>query len=202
VAWLRRARRYLFEGLALVAPTAATLWVLWWLFRKVDGILGPRFDPILGRSAPGLGIVALVLILIVIGWLTERALGRRLANLWDWTLEHIPVARPIYRGSRRIVQAVMGQESRAFKEAVLLEFPQPGTWVVAFVTGQPPDRIQEDLGEDSVTVFLPTAPNPMSGFLLMAPRSKVRTLDVDTEEAMTFVLSMGSVAMVERVPRP
>ena len=134
--------------------------------------------------------------------MTERALGRRLANLWDWTLEHIPVARPIYRGSRRIVQAVMGRESRAFKEAVLLEFPQPGTWVVAFVTGQPPDRIREDLGEDSVTVFLPTAPNPMSGFLLMAPRSKVRTLDVDTEEAMTFVLSMGSVAMVERVPRP
>ncbi len=198
MAWFRRIRRYLLEGLALVAPTAATLWVLWWVFTRLDGILGPRFDPILGRSAPGLGLATLILLLVAIGWMTERTLGRRLTNLWDWTLEHIPVARPIYRGSRRIVQAVVGQEARAFKEAVLFEYPQPGTWAIAFVTGRAPARIRDELGEDSITLFLPTAPNPMSGFLLMVSRSQVRSLDVDTEEAMTFVLSMGAVPIQER----
>jgi len=184
-----------------VAPTAATLWVLWWLFRRLDGILGPSIDPFFGRSAPGLGLVALVFLLVAIGWLTERTLGRRLANLWDWSLEHLPIARPIYRGTRRIVQAVVGQEARAFKETVLFEYPQPGTWAIAFVTGRAPAEIRDELGEDSITLFLPTAPNPMSGFLLMVPRSSVRSLDVDTEEAMTFVLSMGSVSMEGRSKR-
>jgi uncharacterized membrane protein len=198
----KRPRRYFFGGLALVAPIGATLWVLWWLFRRLDGILGPYLDPVLGRSAPGLGILTLVLALIAVGWLAERTLGRRLTAIWEWTVAHVPVARPVYRGSRRLVEAMVGQDAKAFKEAVLLEYPRRGVWSVAFVTGSTPDDLKDEVGEDGLTVFLPTAPNPMSGFLLVVPREDVRPLAVSTEDAMTFVLSMGSVSLEGRTLRP
>ncbi|NNF37222.1 MAG: DUF502 domain-containing protein [Gemmatimonadetes bacterium] len=198
---MRRIRRYLLEGLALVVPIGATAWILLWLFRRLDGILGPYLDPVLGRSAPGLGIIALVALLVAIGWLAERTLGRRATQLWTRTVERVPLVRPLYRGSRRIVQAVLGEESRAFKETVLFEYPHPGTWSVGFVTGKAPPGLPEAVGSPAVTVFLPTAPNPLSGFLLIMPRARTHPLSIPPDEALTFVLSMGSASIDPEGPR-
>jgi len=189
---MRRIRRYLLEGLALIVPIGATAWILLWLFRRLDGILAPYIEPILGRPAPGLGIVALVVLLVSVGWLAELAIGRRLTRLWELAVERVPIVRPLYRGTRRIVEAVVGEDSRAFKEAVLFEYPSPGTWSVGFVTGEAPGELPEEVETPAVTVFLPTAPNPMSGFLLIVPRSRTHTLSLPPDEALTFVLSMGS----------
>jgi uncharacterized membrane protein len=198
---MRRLRRYLLEGLALVVPIGATAWILVWLFRRLDGILGPYLDPVLGRSTPGLGILALLALLIAIGWLAERTLGRRATQLWTRTVERVPVVRPLYRGSRRIVQAVLGEESRAFKEAVLFEYPQPGMWSVGFVTGKAPAGLPDAVDSPAVTVFLPTAPNPMSGFLLIVPKARTHPLSIPPDEALTFVLSMGSAPIEPAVGR-
>jgi uncharacterized membrane protein len=192
---MKRIRRFLLEGLALVVPVGATLWVLWWLFSRLDRILGGYFEALLGRPIPGLGLVALILLLILTGLFTERALGRRLTRLWEWVVDHVPVARPVYRGSRRIVESLVGQDAQAFKKAVLCEYPSPGTWAVAFLTGPAPRDARDLVGRDSVTVFLPTAPNPMSGFLLVLPRSRIRELPVAPEAAFTFVVSMGAVPL-------
>jgi len=194
---MNRFRRYLLEGLALVVPVAATVWVLSWLFTRLDGILGQALAPLVGRPVPGLGIVILVILLVAVGWLTERALGRRVTKLWEGLVERVPVARPVYRGSRRLLQSLVDREGQSFKRAVLCEFPQPGIWSIAFVTGPVPDQLREDVGDDAVTVYLPTAPNPMSGFLLVVPAAKTRPLATPVESAFTFVVSMGSVAMTD-----
>ena len=192
---MKRVRRFLLEGLALVVPVAATVWILWWLFTSVDWILGRTLAPMLGRDVPGLGLVVLLAGLVAIGWLTERALGRRATQLWESLVARVPVARPVYRASRRMLLSVLAQDSRSFQRAVLCEYPSAGTWSIAFVTGDVPDALIQDVGTDGVTVFLPTAPNPMSGFLLVVPREKVRPLDVPVESAFTFVVSMGAVPM-------
>lgn len=192
---MRRLRRYLLEGLALTVPIGATAWILLWLFRSLDGILGPYLEALPGGYAPGLGIVTLLGLLIVVGWLAERTLGRRATRLWDRTVERVPLVRPLYRGSRRVVQAILGEESRAFKEAVLFEYPQPGMWSVGFVTGSAPTDLPGIGDVPAVTVFLPTAPNPMSGFLLIVPRSRTFPLAIPPDEALTFVLSMGSASI-------
>ena len=192
---MRRLRRFLLEGLALMVPIGATAWILLWLFRRLDGILGPYLDPVLGRSAPGLGIVALLAHLVAVGWLAERTLGRRVTQLWTRAVERVPVVRPIYKGTSRIVQAVVGEESRAFKEAVLFEYPQPGVWSVGFVTGAAPALLPDAVDSPAVTIFLPTAPNPLSGFLLIVPKAKTHPLPIPPDEALTFVLSMGSAAL-------
>jgi uncharacterized membrane protein len=197
---MKRLRRFLLEGIALVVPVSATMWALWWLFTRLDRILGGYFESLLGRSFPGLGLVALLLLLLVTGFLTERALGRRMTLIWEWIVDHVPVARPVYRGSRRVVGSLVGQDAEAFKKAVLCEYPTPGTWAVAFLTGPAPADAHDLVGSDAVTVFLPTAPNPMSGFLLVVPKDKVYELPVPPEEAFTFVLSMGAVPLGEVVP--
>ena len=195
---MKRFRRYLLEGLALVVPIAATFWVLWWLFNRLDRILGGYFDPILGRPIPGLGLAALLVVLLLTGWLAELTVGRRVTRFWEWVVNQVPIARPVYQGSRRILKSVVGQEARAFRRTVLIEYPSPGTWAIAFETGDGPGAAASTVGADAVTVFLPTAPNPMSGFLLVLPRDRVRRIDVSTETAFTFVVSMGTVPMQAR----
>lgn len=199
---MHRFRRFLLEGLALVVPVAATLWVLSWLFTRLDGILGRTLAPLVGRPVPGLGLLVLVILLVGIGWLTERALGRRVTQLWEGLVERVPVARPVYRGSRRLLQSLVDSDAQSFKRAVLCEFPQPGIWSIAFVTGPVPDQLRDDVGDDAVTVFLPTAPNPMSGFLLVVPAEKTRPLAAPVESAFTFVVSMGAVPMGEDPDAP
>lgn len=195
---IKRLQRYFLEGIALVGPIGATFWVLWWLFNRLDRILGGLFDPILGRPIPGLGLMALLVVLVLTGFLTERTLGRRLTRFWEWVVDKVPIARPVYKGSRQLFQSLVGQEARAFQKAVLCEYPSPGMWAVAFVTGDAPAGAAAVLeGEKGVIVFLPTAPNPMSGFLLILPKSKVRELAVSTETAFTFVVSMGSVPLAD-----
>ncbi len=192
---MKRLRRYLLEGLALVAPIGATLWVLWWLFTRLDRILGGYIGPWIGRDVPGLGLIALLVLLILTGWLTERTLGRRATRLWEWVVDHVPIARPVYKGSRRIFQSLVGQEARAFRKAVAVEYPSPGIWAIAFETGHAPEALSGQVGPGALSVFLPTAPNPMSGFLLVVPREKVLDLPVSTEAAFTFVVSMGAVPL-------
>ncbi|MGD2071740.1 MAG: DUF502 domain-containing protein [Gemmatimonadota bacterium] len=190
---MRKLRRYLLEGLAVIGPLGLSIWVLVWLFTRLDRILGQYLDPVLGWPAPGLGLLLLVVLLVVTGWVTERTLGARLVRSSEALLARVPVARQVYRGSRRIVRTVLGEDRIAFQEVAVFEWPDEGRWVLGFITGPAPDEVQERLGEEAVTLYMPTAPNPASGYLIMLPRSRLVLLDVSVEEAFTFVLSAGSV---------
>lgn len=187
---LHRMRRYLITGLIVIAPIGVTVFVLSWLFQRLDPILGRFLPDIAGRQIPGLGLAALVLILVAVGWFSQRAIGRRALLTWNRLLERVPVARRVHSASSQIFSSVLERE-KLFQHCALIEFPQPGSWALAFETADAPDEIQAVVGEPSVSLFLPTAPNPTSGYLLILPRSRVRRLQMSVEDGLKLVLSAG-----------
>jgi uncharacterized membrane protein len=205
--WHRAAiRRHLIAGLIVIAPVTATLFVLWWIFRLLDGLLGRFLYPFLGVLAgretivvPGLGLLVLFLLLLGIGWAAERAIGSRVVQWWHGTLERIPLTRRIYSAANRLVRTVFTDASRPFKQVVLIEYPAAGRWAIGFLSAPAP-QVLRPFVTDGVAVFVPTTPNPTSGFLTIVPRSSVVEIDMTVDEAFTYILSAGAVRPEEIGP--
>lgn len=189
---VRALRRHLIAGLVVIAPVGITAWVLWWIFRRLDGVLGRFVEPALGARVPGLGLLLLIVLLVSIGWVAQRAIGARAVAGWHALLERFPLTRRVYGASNRIVRTVFGQDRRFFKDVVLLEYPTDGRWSLGFLTAEAPGMGWTGM-DDGVTVFVPTAPNPSSGWLVIVPRDRVVPVDLTLEEAFTFVVSAGTV---------
>lgn len=195
--WSRRAlRRHLIAGLVVIAPVTATVLVLVWIFQLLDGLLGRFFYPALmrvfGWYPPGIGLLALITLLLVVGWIAELAIGSRVLNWWNSLLERIPLTRTIYGAANRIVRTVLGEGSRPFQKVVLVEYPSPGRWCVGFLAARAPAITRPHI-EDGVSVFIPTTPNPTSGFIVIMPAARVIELALTVDQAFTFILSAGSV---------
>ena len=193
-------RRNLIAGLIVIAPVTATVIVLWWIFQLLDGLLGrflyPALGSLVGRETlviPGLGLLMLFLLLVGIGAGAQRAIGSRMVAWWHGTLESFPLTRRIYTAANRIVRTVFGAESRPFKKVILVEYPAPGRWAIGFLSAVAPRSIRAHV-PDSVSVFVPTTPNPTTGFLIIVHESLIRDVDMTVDEAFTFILSAGSVA--------
>jgi uncharacterized membrane protein len=198
----RSLRRHLIAGLIVIAPLGATIFVLYHIFIWLDGILGSFLYAAIGRSIPGLGLLALLVLLLAVGWVAERAIGARVINTWNAWLERVPLARRVYSASNRIVRAIFGGTRSFFREVVLVEYPSDGRWSIGFLAGPAPGTMTRQVGE-TVTVFVPTTPNPTSGWLVVVPRERVVPLDMTLEEAFTYILSAGVVTPVEApVPAP
>ncbi len=189
----RTLRRRLIAGLIVIAPAGVTAFVLVYLFNWLDGILGRYLYWAIGKVVPGLGLLALLVVLVLVGWLAERAIGARVLALWHAWLERIPVARRVYTASNRIVRTMLSEKRSAFREVVLVEYPSDGRWSIGFLATEAPDAIRETTGE-SVTVFVPTTPNPTSGWLVVVPRERAVRLEMTLEEAFTYILSAGAVS--------
>lgn len=191
---LHRVRRYLVTGLIVIAPVGVTAYILLWLFQRLDPILG-RHLPALGiRQLPGLGLLALLVILVLVGWASQRALGRRLLFWWNTGLSRLPFARRIYNASAQIAEAVLDREDRLFRHCALVEFPAPGSWALVFETATAPPAVAGVTGPGALSVFLPTAPNPTSGYLLLVPRERVHRIPLSVEDGLKMVLSAGVAA--------
>lgn len=189
---LRTLRRWLIAGLVVTAPLGLTIYILWWLFVRVDGLLGRFLYGAIGFRIPGVGLIMLVLVLLAVGWATERAVGGRVLTWWHDALERLPVVRNLYGASSRIVRTVFGGGRRFFREVVLIQYPSQGRWTVGFVTSDVESPLTKHV-PNGITVFVPTAPNPTSGFLVVVPRHDTVTLPLTVEEGFTFVLSAGAV---------
>lgn len=200
-ATLYRLRRYVITGLIVIAPIGVTVFVLSWLFQRLDPILGRHIPAIAGREIPGLGLIMLLLILVVVGWISQRAVGRRALSGWNRLLDRVPFASRVHSATAQIVGAVLEREEKLFQHCALIEFPQPGSFALAFETAIAPEEIAASIGEPSVSVFLPTSPNPTSGYLLMLPRRQVKRLDMSVEDGLKLVLSAG-VARPTGLSRP
>lgn len=187
----RHFRRRLIAGLIVIAPVTVTAAVLWWLFNLVDGLLGQFLYPALPFPIPGLGLVLLLLILFLVGWGAERAVGSRIVAFSQTVFERIPITRRIYGAANRIVRTVFGEDSRPFKAVVLVEWPAPGRWSIGFLAGAAPGAADGAV-EDGVSVFMPTTPNPTTGFLTVVSRSAVVEIDMTVDQAFTFILSAGA----------
>ena len=189
----RTIRRRLIAGLVVIAPVSITALVLWWIFQALDRFLYPLLALIIPGDwvPPGLGLIALILLLITVGWAAERAIGSRVVASWHNLLERIPITRRIYSAANRIVRTVFGREGRPFRQVVLVEYPSEGRWSIGFLAAAAPAVVRKHVA-DSVSVFVPTTPNPTSGWLVIVPRSRMVLLPMTIDEAFTYVLSAGA----------
>lgn len=193
-ARLPRLRRYFFVGLIVMAPVGVTVLVLSWIFNTIDDILGEPLQAALGVRIPGLGFLLLALVVLAVGWIVHRAVGRRILHWWNDALLRFPVAGRLYNAASQIVQSMMADQRRVFKRTVLIPYPTEGLWAVGFVTHEEAPLMSRVLGAPCYNVFVPTTPNPTSGFMLVVPRARVVEVGITVEEAMKFVISAGSVS--------
>ena len=200
-------RKYLFAGLLVWLPLAVTVGVLLWAIGLMDnlfhGVLGAaqrvlpdRADGFIGflLSVPGLGVVLLVLLLVVTGMFVTNMAGAWMLAQWNRLLSHIPIVKSIYVSVKQVSDTLFSTNGNAFREAVLVQYPRPGSWTIAFVTGRPGGEAAQHLPGDYLSVYVPTTPNPTSVFFLMVPRADVIVLQMSVDEALKYVISMGVVA--------
>jgi uncharacterized membrane protein len=190
----RRLRRDFLTGMIVIAPVGVTVVVLMWMFRTIDDILGNPLRAALGVRIPGLGFVLLVLAVTLVGFTVRLAAGRQLLHWWNEALARFPLTGRIYSAMSQIVQSVVGEQTKLFRRTVLVPYPTDGMWAVGFVTNLQAPVMSRIVGEPCVNVFVPTTPNPTSGFMLVVPRSKVKDTDITIEEAMKLIISAGAVS--------
>ncbi len=190
----RRVRRYFFTGLIVLAPVGVTAIVLVWMFRTIDDILGGPLQTALGFRIPGLGLILLVVVITVVGWGVNRAAGRELLHLWNQAMARFPLTGRIYTAMSQIVQSVVGERKRLFHRTVLIPYPKDGIWAVGFVTNEQAPVMSRIVEQPCVNVFVPTTPNPTSGFMLVVPREDARDAGISIEEAMKLIISAGTVS--------
>lgn len=195
-----RLKAYLFTGILVTAPISITLYLAWLVVdgvdNLVDNVLPAPYHPdqLLPFTLPGLGLVLLILFLILVGMVSAGVVGNLLVRLGEGLVGRMPVLRGIYSAIKQVFETVLAQKSDAFREVVLVEFPRPGAWAIAFVTGTTRGQIQGALGGgDWVNVFVPTTPNPTSGYLMFVPREQVRPLAMSVEDGLKMVVSGGLV---------
>jgi uncharacterized membrane protein len=190
---MRRLRRYLIVGLVVIAPVGLTVYFLVWIFRTLDAILGAPLQAWMGVRVPGLGFLLLGLFVVLVGWMVHQAVGRQVLQWWNTALVRFPLTGRIYNAVSQIVQSLVATDRNVFGRTVLVPYPTMDLWAVGFVTHEAPEILSAAAGEPCVNVFVPTTPNPTSGFLLVVPRRYVRDLPLSAEEAMKLVISAGAV---------
>lgn len=193
---MRIFKRYLITGLLIWIPIVITLWVLSLIFSTLESVV-PSFltsQSLFGYRIPGFQLVLVVLVVLITGLLGANFIGRALVDRWERLLGRIPLVRSIYNSVKQVSDTVLSPSGQAFREAVLVQYPRHGSWTIAFLTGSPSGEVAEKLGTGYVSVYVPTTPNPTSGFFLMMPRSDVQLLDMSVDAALKYIVSMGVVA--------
>jgi len=197
----RRIRNIFITGLLITLPIALTYFILQFLFKNLDA-LSPVFTKILidmgapipeGYRIPALGLVITLLIVLAVGWFTTNFFGKQMINLGESLVGKIPFVRKIYKGSKQVVQSIAHADTTAFRKVVLIEFPRRGMLAIGFVTGSARGEVQEYTREDVLNVFVPTMPNPTSGFLVFAPPEDLTEIDMSIEDGIKYVVSGGIV---------
>lgn len=187
----QRFKRSLLAGLVVLAPVTLTLFILVQIFLILDGLFEPAIVRVVGTHVPGVGLLLTLLVVMVLGWLSANVLGRRMIHLAERLMARVPIGRSVYSASKSVLEILSERQTDAFKRVVLIEYPRKGLFSVAFVTGKVGwSGLHPDLA-DARTVFLPTTPNPTSGYLLMVPMSGLIDLPITVEEGVRLVISGG-----------
>lgn len=199
-------RASFLTGLVVIAPIGLTIWLIWTLFGWVDGFVLPlipsRFNPeeYVGINLRGLGVIFFLVFTILVGWIAKGLIGRSLIRFAETLVDRTPVVRSIYSGIKQIAETVFAQSERSFERACLVQYPRKGIWAIGFISTKAKGEIAtraETMG-DLVSVFVPTTPNPTSGFLLYFPEEDVVELDMSIEDAAKLVISAGLVYPPEK----
>ncbi|MDN3546311.1 MAG: DUF502 domain-containing protein [Roseateles asaccharophilus] len=200
-------KKYIITGLLVWLPLAITVWVLLWVLGLITGVFEALLSALQAvaplslhnnlealRHVPGLGVLILVVALLLTGVFVANIFGQWWLRQWDRLLSNIPIVKSIYNSVKQVSDTLFSSSGNAFREAVLVQYPREGSWTIAFVTGRPGGEVAEALPGEHVSLYVPTTPNPTSGFFLMMPRESVRPLAMSVDEALKYIISMGVVA--------
>jgi len=195
---LKNLRNYFISGLLFWIPLGLSIVVIKFFLELINDIVPPEYLPEtlfnLGGTIPGSGIVWVVLAIIITGALVSNFIGRKLVNLWEKLLNKIPGFRGIYKALKQLSDTVLSTSGDSFKKAVLVEYPRKGMWTIAFQTGNYHGEVEKKIGERIINIYVPTTPNPTSGFFIMLPKDDVIELDMSVDEAFKLIISTGVVA--------
>lgn len=207
VSLISRLRNYFFAGVLVTAPIGITLYLAWLIIDFIDNRVTPlipaRYNPetYLPFGIPGLGLIVAAVVLTIIGAFTAGLVGRWIVSLSERLMARMPVIRNVHSALKQILETVLAQQSKAFRQVVLIEYPRRGIWAIGFLTGDTVGEVQNLTADDVVNVFLPTTPNPTSGFLLFVPREDCHVLTMTVEEGIKMVVSGGIVTPPDRRPK-
>jgi uncharacterized membrane protein len=192
-------RKYFISGLLVWMPIIITVFVIKFLVDLLSKslLLLPHYlqpDTLIGFHIPGIGVILTLLVIFCTGLFAANFIGSRLVELGDSLMARIPLVRSVYTGVKQVTETLFKPGGQSFRKVLMVEYPCPGVWSVAFQTGEVSREIEGTIGEEAmVSYFIPTTPNPTSGFLMMAPKSKVKELDISVDQALKFVISLGVV---------
>ena len=199
-------KKYFIAGILVWAPLAITIWVITWGVSVLDGVFGSIMSAIMAvtpgdtqptlksfRAIPGLGVIIVLAIIFVSGLLAANYAGQWWIKLWDRFINRIPIVKSIYSSVKQVSDTLFSSKGNAFRQAVLIPYPRNGSWTIAFVTGNPAQEVANKLKEEHLNVFVPTTPNPTSGFFMIVPKADMIELNMTVEEALKHIVSMGSV---------
>lgn len=203
---MAKLRKWFLAGLLVLVPLAITIWLLQWVISALDKtlLLLPSAwhpDVLLSFHIPGLGVILTIVVLLLVGATVSNFVGKRLVSWWDILLGRIPVVRSIYSSVKQVSDTLFSENGNAFRQAVLVQWPHADSWTIGFITGSP---VSGSLGslpvEDFFSVYVPTTPNPTSGYLVMVHKSQCQLLTMSVDEALKYVVSMGVVAPSKHGP--
>ncbi len=189
-------KNYFLTGLLVILPVFVTVYVIWFLIRVMDVVLKyipPKYLPetYLPFQIPGLGLILVIILIFAVGLLTRNLAGRRVVHIWENMVDRIPLVRIIYSGVKQLLEAFFIQKNQAFKRVALLEYPRRGTYVIGFITGESKGEVQSKTNKNMMNVFVPTTPNPTSGFYILIPEDELIILDMSVEDAFKLIISGG-----------
>ncbi|MGI9344146.1 MAG: DUF502 domain-containing protein [Gammaproteobacteria bacterium] len=204
---LMRIRRYIVAGLLVWVPLGITVFILNLVVGLMDRTLlllpaAYRPENLIGMKIPGLGILLTFIVVIITGFLVANFVGKSLVGFWERVLDKIPLVRSIYSASKNFTEVLFTNTSQAFKQVLLIEYPRKGVYSLCFQTSTELAEIQARTNDDVICVFVPTTPNPTSGFIIMVPRADTIELDMDVEEALKMIVSLGVVVPPWLRPQP
>ncbi len=195
-------RNYFLTGLLVIVPISVTCYVIWVLIKAMDSIL--RFVPAkflpetyIRLPIPGLGLILVVIIVFAVGVLTRNFVGSKMIHLGEKIVDRIPLARVLYVGVKQLMEALILQKTKAFQKAALIEYPRRGIYAIAFITGESQGEVQQSTEKKMINVFVPTTPNPTSGFYILIPEDEIKILDMSVEEAFKLIVSGGIISPPE-----
>jgi uncharacterized membrane protein len=191
-------KKNIFTGLIVLIPLVLTLWVIYSLAHFLDQVvlfLPYQYQPnqLVGFNIPGVGVILTIASIFLVGLIANNFFGRRFISLYEIILDKLPFVKSIYGGIKQVSDTLFSNNSNAFSKAVLIEFPDAKNYTFAFITGETDERISKILKGKYVNVYVPTTPNPTSGYTLMVPRNKIKEIDVSVDQALKYVISMGVV---------
>lgn len=191
-------KKYFITGLLVLVPLFITVWVLSFLIHTMDQsllLLPAAWQPkeLFGFNVPGLGVLLTLGIIFGAGLVATNIFGQHLIEVWESLLTRVPVVKTIYSSVKQVSDTLFSNTGNAFRKAVLVQYPRDGSWTIAFITGVPGGDVKEHLFGDYISIYVPTTPNPTSGFFLMMPREDVIDLDMSVDEALKYIISMGTV---------